>query len=192
MPARKGKWENATCGKQLDNVRTETHVVSVMIPRLETDAVGDKKDNRPLVHRKRRHRLTGRYLKKFRPQMGKLSGTRGKIPCRNILWGKCTYPSLPCVSITSLNQECKYDDKSRFRHVEGDGQPIKKSNKGGVKGSVASLKESILLGCVSQDSHPRKSILRKEGKLGSHHTVKFSNRTWYHTKTGERKIHREE
>ena len=55
---------------------------------------------------------------------------------------------------------CKYGDKCRFRHVEADGQPSKKSKNSGVNGSVA-FKESIQLGCVSQDSYPRKSILRK-------------------------------
>ena len=59
-----GRWENAVSGKQWDNVRKETHVVSVMIPRLETDAIRDEKDTRPLVHQKRRHRLTGRFPEK--------------------------------------------------------------------------------------------------------------------------------
>ena len=54
-PAWRGKCENAISGKQLDSVREETHVVSLMIPRLETDAIRDKKDNRLLLHQKRRH-----------------------------------------------------------------------------------------------------------------------------------------
>ena len=56
-------------------------------------------------------------------------------------------------------------------------KPSKKSKKGGAKGSVAILKELIQLGCVSQDSCPRKSVLREEGKLGSKHAVKFSKST---------------
>ena len=51
-----GEWENAISGKQLDSVRKETHV---LIPRLKTDAIRDKKDNRPLLHQKRKHRLAG-------------------------------------------------------------------------------------------------------------------------------------
>ena len=51
---------------------------------------------------------------------------------------------------------CTYGDKCRFRHVEADAQPSKKSKNSGVKGSVALLKESLQLGCVSQDSHPSK------------------------------------
>ena len=54
---------------------------------------------------------------------------------------------------------CVHGDKCHFRHVEADGKPNKKSKKGGAKGSVAKVKESIQLGCVSQDSYPRKSIL---------------------------------
>ena len=41
-------------------------------------------------------------------------------------------------------------------------------------GSVAILKESIQLGGVSQDSNPRKFILREPGRLTLKHTVKFS------------------
>ena len=44
-----------------------------------------------------------------------------------------------------------------FRHVDAEERPSKKSKKGGATGSVASLKESTQLGCVSQDSYPRKS-----------------------------------
>ena len=44
----------------MDNVRKETHAVSVMMEHLETDAIRDKKDNRPSLHRKRRRRLTAR------------------------------------------------------------------------------------------------------------------------------------
>ena len=41
------------------------------------------------------------------------------------------------------------------------GSPIKKSKKSSGKGTVASLKESIQLGCVSQDTEPpKKSILQ--------------------------------
>ena len=51
-----------------------------------------------------------------------------------------------------------------------------------MKGSVSLSRESFQLGCVYQDSHPRKLILREEGKLGSNHTVKFSKGTWHHIK----------
>ena len=57
---------------------------------------------------------------------------------------------------------CKFGDKCR----KAGGQPSRKSKKGGAKGSVALLKETIQLGCVSHDSPQRKSILRENGKVG--------------------------
>ena len=57
-------------------------------------------------------------------------------------------------------------------HAEG--KPSKKSKKGGAKGSVAILKESVQLGCVSQNSYRRKSIPRELGKLRTKRAVKFS------------------
>ena len=82
---------------------------------------------------------------------------------------------------------CVHGDRCHFRHVEAERKPNKKSKKGGAKGSVAILKESKILGCVSQDSYPRKSILHESGKLGSKHTVKFSKSTWHQMKIRERK-----
>ena len=46
--------------------------------------------------------------------------------------------------------------------LEADEKPSKESKKGGAKRSVALLKESTQLGCVSQDSCQRKSILREK------------------------------
>ena len=110
-PARKGRWENAISGQQLDNVRKEIHAVSVTMDHLETDAIIDKKDNRPLLHQKRRHRLTERY-----PQRGQEAEVRALLEkedrfraetslgesvriCRVIIG------TIPCVSISSLNQD---------------------------------------------------------------------------------------
>ena len=77
-----------------------------------------------------------------------------------------------------------------FRHSDVGGQPSKKSKKSGAKGSVAQLKETIQLGCVSQDYPRKKSILREVGKLGSNHTVKFSKGTCATQKFGKRNVHR--
>ena len=63
----------------------------------------------------------------------------------------------------------------------------KKSKKGGARGSVAIVKEFTQLGCVSQDSYPRKSSLREPGMLGSKHTVHFSKGTCHQIKNRERK-----
>ena len=57
---------------------------------------------------------------------------------------------------------CIYVNKCYFRQFEAGEKPSKKSKKGGAKGSVASVKESTQLGCVSQDSHPRKPVQREE------------------------------
>ena len=46
--------------------------------------------------------------------------------------------------------------------VEPEEKPSKRSKKGGVKGSVALLKESTPMGCASQDSYPRTSIPTEE------------------------------
>ena len=59
---------------------------------------------------------------------------------------------------------CIYGNKCYFRHVEADETPSKKSKKDGAKGSVALLKESTQLGCVSQDSYPRKSSIQRKGR----------------------------
>ena len=132
---------------------------------LDTDAIRDKKDNRPLLHQKRKHRLMGRYRQKvqaaeeralleqkarFRAEIS--FGTSVRI--RHVMFG-----TVPCVLSTSLNQDAlmaKNADSDTLRLM---GSPAKKSKKSGVKGSVALLKESIQLGCASHDSYPRKSFL---------------------------------
>ena len=65
---------------------------------------------------------------------------------------------LPHVKIYKSESGCKFGDKCLFRHTEADGLPIKRSKKSDGKGSVASLKESIQLGCVSQDTEHRRSL----------------------------------
>ena len=88
---------------------------------------------------------------------------------------------------------CTNNDKCRLRHNEAEDKPSKKSKKSGAKGSASSLKESIQLGCVSEDSYPRKSILREIGKLGSKHAVNFSKLPGTKLKIREReRVHREE
>ena len=130
-----------------------------MVQRLETDAIRDKKDNRPLLHQKRRHRLLERYPQKSSGPRGESpSGTGRRIPCRNFLGGKCTYPSCtfwhPPVCLNYKSESgCTYGEKCRFRHVEPDGQPSKKSKKSGVKGSVALIKGVFTIGlCVSREN----------------------------------------
>ena len=61
--------------------------------------------------------------------------------------------------------------------------PARSQRKVVRKDSVALLKESFPMGCVS----PRKSVLRRTGKLGSKHAVKFSKGTWHQCEIRERK-----
>ena len=132
-PGRKGRWETAYHWKATGQCSKGDSVVSVMIPRLETDAIRDKKDNRPLLHQKRRHRLTGRHPQKSSSSGGESpSSTRVKIPCTFPLREKCTYPSCnfwhPPVCLNYKSESgCKYGDTCRC--VEADGQPSKTSKK---------------------------------------------------------------
>ena len=68
---------------------------------------------------------------------------------------------LPCLKTTSLRPDA-YGRSCSFRHVEADEKPSEKSKKGGAEGSVALLKESTQLGCVSQYSYPRTSSYVKQ------------------------------
>ena len=70
--------------------------------------------------------------------------------------------TLPYVEITSLRLDAFMAINAIFDIFEAEEEPSKKSKKGGAKGSVASLKDSTQLGCASQDSHPRKPVLREE------------------------------
>ena len=174
------------------NVRKETHAVSVRIPHLETDARRDKKDNRLLLHWKRRHILTERCSPKVQTAEESAFRTRGRLPCRNFLRGKCSYPSCnfghPPVSLSHKSESgCTCGDECWFRSVETDGQSSRKSKKSGVKVSVALWKNSVQFGCVSQYSYRREAIQRKIGKLRSNCTVTFSKGTWHHIKLWERK-----
>ena len=141
------------------------------------------------LHQIRRPRLTARYPQKSSGNRGESpSDKRGRIPCRHIKFNNpsCNSGILPCVSITNLKKGCVHGDKGHFRHVEAEERPSKKSKKDGAKGSVALLKESAQVGCVSQDSHPRKSILRESGKLGSKTRRQLLQRHWHQIKIRER------
>ena len=118
------------------------------------------------------------------------SGLKGRKPCQNFLKGNCTESPYdfwhPPVCLNHKSESgCTYGDKCNFLHPEAVGQPSKMSEKGGAKGSVALLKETIHLG-VSHDSPQRKSILRENEKLGSNHTVKFSKVTVRRVKLREK------
>ena len=116
-------------------------------------------------------------MKALQTERAKFRAVTKIVRTRHVICG-----ILPCVKTTILRQDEKFGRTCFFRHVKAEEKPSKKSKKGGAKGSVALLKESTQLGCVSEDSYPRKSIQRAEGKLGSKHAVKLSKGTWHQKK----------
>ena len=156
-----------------------------MILRLETDAIRDKKDNRLLLHQKRR--IDGKIPSKCSGRRGKsLCGTRDKIPCRYFFKGKCTSPSCNywhtpvCLNCKS-ESGCICGETCRIRHVKADGQPSKTSKKGGVKDQLPCYKSLYnWVVCL-----PR--LYGMKEKLGSNYTVKFSK--WHvarHNNSGKK------
>ena len=83
-----------------------------------------------------------------------------------------------------------YGSNCLFRHADGEEKPSKRSKKESTQGAVAILKQKVQ-GCVSQNSDPKKSILRRAGQMrvnaSAGHTVKFSGRTWYEIRSRETK-----
>ena len=119
---------------------------------------------------------------------GILTRDKSEIPCRFKFCKKkpiCGFWHPPACLNYKSEKGCVHGDKCHFRHVEAN----KKSKKGGAKGSVATLKESMQVGCVSQDSYLRKSTLREPGMLGSNRPSKFSKgkSTWHQIAIRERK-----
>ena len=84
---------------------------------------------------------------------------------------------------------CTCGNRCLFRHSAGEQDFSTRSRKEGTQGAVAMLKKIQF--CVSQNSDPMNSILRKARESGLNasagHTLKFSGCTWYETKIRERK-----
>ena len=94
---------------------------------------------------------------------------KSEIPCR-FKFSKnpsCKFWHPPVCLNCKSEKGCVHGDKCHFRHVEAEGKPNKRSNKGGSKGSVAMSKESGQLGCVSEDFCSRKICSTWTGKKGS-------------------------
>ena len=66
------------------------------------------------------------------------------------------------------------------------GSPAKHSKKSGVQDQLPHWRVFANGLCVSQVSHPRKSIPRKEGKMGSDHEFTFSKGTWPQQNSGNK------
>ena len=102
---------------------------SFMIERLETDAVIDEKDNRPLLHQKRRHGRTERNHQKAAEEKVLLeheADLRAHISLgesartRHVVIG-----TSPCVSITSLNQDANLATNANSDTLRLMGSPVK-------------------------------------------------------------------
>ena len=187
-PALRRKKECVFSGKHMDNVPKETHVVSVMTSKtLETEAKArDEEDDRLLLHPNRmQNRLTARdkphkdqaVNKKTHWMKVKFHADSDSVKIRHISSG-----TFLCVWNKS-GTWCVHGDKC-ISDILRQGESPTRSRKGWCKGLVALLKESVQLGCVSQDYYPRKSILREPGHLGSKHTVKFSQAPGTESKFG--------
>ena len=165
----------------------ETLVVSVTEKHRETDAITDRRHGN-LLPQERGHRLTEENPRKVLvpedriPLAGKAGNrakksSKGLVRIRRVIFG-----ILPYVKFTNLTRDANSATNVCSGHTVADGQPIQKSNKSGGESSVALLKESLQLGCVSQDYPLKKSILRESGKWGSNPTVVFSQGTRHHFK----------
>ena len=140
-----------------------------------------RKDDRLLLYQTRRPRLTkGDKILKHRPrrkffrQGAKFRAETEIVKTRHVNFG-----IFPCVTTTSLRpgayvEENVSSDMLRLRKSQA-----KKVKERWCKGSLAMLKESTQLGCVFQDSFPRKSFVREKEKLGSKRDVKFSKGAWH-------------
>ena len=80
-------------------------------------------------------------------------------------------------------RRCFYGSNCLFRHADGEEGLRKRSKKESTHGAVAILKHRKVQGCVSQNSDPKKSILRKAGQARGNasagRTMRFSGRTRY-------------
>ena len=137
----------------MDNVRMETHFVSVMNWPLETVAeLRDEKDNRPLPPPNSKTKTDGEGGNSSKESGNgdeSSSDQRSKIPCRHRICNNPScgcWPPAVCPNYKSKNG-CTFGNKCFFRHVGAEQKPSKESKKGGAKGSLASVKESTRL-CI--------------------------------------------
>ena len=122
--------------------------------------------------------------------------TRARIPC---LWGarckrtSCDFRHPPVCRDHKSGNICIYDNNCLYRHADGEETLSKRSKREreSTRGAVAILRQKKVQGCVSQNSDPKKSVLRKAGQTrlnaSAGHTIKFSGRTWYEIQIRERK-----
>ena len=89
-----------------------------------------------------------------------------KIPCQ---WGarcgksSCDYRHPPVCRNYKSGNRCIRGNNCLYRHADDVETPSKRSKCESTQGAVAILKENKVQGCASQNSDPKKSILRKAG-----------------------------
>ena len=89
-----------------------------------------------------------------------------KLPARgeqNVKYRRVIRHPPVCRNFTS-ESHCIYGNHCLFRHADGEEKPRKRSKKESIWGTVAVLKHKKVKGCVSQNSDPKKSIIRKAGQ----------------------------
>ena len=152
---------------------------------------GEKvKSKHPLLYRGEEDRLTTNARKVQRPDLR----LELKFPCP---WGarcrksSCDYRHPPVCRNHKSGNRCIHGNNCMYRHADGEEKPSKRSKSESTQGAVAILTEKKVQGCVSQNSDPKKSILRKPGQTrlnaSAGHALKFSGRTWYEVQNRERK-----
>ena len=99
---------------------------------------------------------------------------------------------LPCVVVASLETDAFVVIAANIDMLMVRSNLSAKSRNEGTQGAVAILREKKRVqGCVSQNSDPMNSILRKARELGLNalagHTMKFSGCTWYELNFGKEK-----
>ena len=98
---------------------------------------------------------------------------------------------IPCVVIASRESDAFVAFVAKIDMLMVRSNLSARSRKEGTQGAVAIPREKRVQGCVSQNSDPRNSVLRKAGELGLNasagHTMKFSGCTRYKLKFGKEK-----
>ena len=127
----------------------------------------DRKYNRALLLQLRSHRLTEENpWKGFGPRGESPSGRKDRKPCskssnESVRTRRVVIGTFPYVKITSLRLDAyvamiAVSDTLRRRKAQQE------VTERWCERISCLMKESMQLGCESQDSHPRKSVLREE------------------------------
>ena len=154
-PTLRGKWRSVFSGRHMDNVPEETHVVSVVVQRVETEANRDKKDDRLLLHPIRRQN---------RPMARDKNPHRDQAINRKALWTRVKFHAnsnsvkirhinsgiFPCVWITSLKMMCYMATNAISDMLMQKERPAKKSKKVGARDQLHYWRVYTIGLCISR------------------------------------------